>query len=232
MYWALLSGIEGNLAALKAVEKHMRQFEIETVFVLGDCLGPTRTAEQVIEHLAASSYHICQGWWEEQALILHGLGQTGEPEELRQWGGASAIKTLWEAVSRETVETWVRNLDFGIQELDCLFIHGSTVSVSEALTPDTAPLELLDRVVRAEVNQLFCGRAGQAFCLELTRGRVTEQLQLLDHTPEPQNHTLSPRRIIGVGAVGRTAGRATYTLFSPGSNQVRFQTVRYSQGFA
>ncbi len=232
MYWALLSGINGNLAALKAVEQHMRQFEIEAVFVLGDCVGPTHTAEAVIEHLAASRYHICQGWWEEQALILHGLGRAGEPEELRQWGGAAAIKNLWEAVSRETIETWVSKLDFGIQELDCLFIHGSTVSVSEALTPDTDPLKLLDRVVRAEVNQLFCGRSGQAFCFELASGHVTEQLQLLDHTPEPQTHSLSPRRIIGVGAIGRTLGQATYTLFSPGSNQVRFQRVRYTQGFA
>lgn len=48
--------------------------------------------------------------------------------------------------------------------------------------------------------------------------------------PQPtQDQSKSPRRIIGVGSVGRNLGEATYTLYSPGSNQLSFRTVNYKQ---
>jgi hypothetical protein len=43
------------------------------------------------------------------------------------------VKMLRVCVSRKTVE-WLRSLDFGFFELDCLLIPGSTVGVGEELT--------------------------------------------------------------------------------------------------
>ncbi|WPF88544.1 hypothetical protein WEU38_17320 [Cyanobacterium aponinum AL20118] len=37
-------------------------------------------------------------------------------------------------------------------EFDCLLIHGSSVSVSEKLTPETSALTILDRINRVNVN--------------------------------------------------------------------------------
>jgi hypothetical protein len=70
--------------------------------------------------------------------VSNSLGATGTPTELIDRYGIDSTKQLWDAVSLETVQ-WLRNLDFGFVELDCLLIHGSSVSVSEELTPDTSP---------------------------------------------------------------------------------------------
>ncbi|MDB9315714.1 hypothetical protein PN462_21550 [Spirulina sp. CS-785/01] len=46
--------------------------------------------------------------------------------------GGDAIAQLWDSVSRDRVQ-WLRGLHFGFVELDCLLIHGSSVSVSTVL---------------------------------------------------------------------------------------------------
>lgn len=76
------------------------------------------------------------GWWEEQCFSLHGLsGLLDVPELMAQFGG-DGVKQLWESVSRQSVG-WLRSLHFGFHELDCLLIHGSTVSYADELTPET-----------------------------------------------------------------------------------------------
>lgn len=54
---------------------------------------------------------------------------------------------------------WIRSLDFGFVEFDCLLIHGTSVTVSEALTPDSSPWMILDRLQQMNVNYLFSGRS-------------------------------------------------------------------------
>ncbi|MEN9201939.1 MAG: hypothetical protein Q6J46_04130 [Thermostichus sp. DG02_2_bins_29] len=212
---------------------------VEQLFILGDVIGPTSESERLIERLQNPKSgelkpQLCLGWWEEQALILHGLGRTGDPVELRQQQGSAAIEKLWKAISKSTLH-WIRSWDFGIQELDCLLIHGSTLSVSEALTPSTPPWQLWDRVARAEVNTLFCGRSGQAFHLQLQGGSVHESLMTLQGSQPEQAKTVTPKQVIGVGSVGKVPQQATYTLYDPGSGRVQFQQVHYGtsgRGFA
>lgn len=228
--WALLSGIQGNLAAYEAVLLDIKQqrHPVEALFILGDLVGPTAECEALVERVrdpkpSEPEPQICQGWWEEQCLILHGLGQTGDPVELRQQAGAEGIANLWQAVSRSTVQ-WLRSLDFGFLELDCLLIHGSTVSVSDRLTPESPPLTLWDRVVRGEANRLFCGRSGLAFRYELS-GSVQERLQTLDGDQTLSPHLPLSRQVIGVGSVGGMPGQATYTLYDPGTDQIQFNVI-------
>jgi hypothetical protein len=235
-FWAILSGIEGNLAAYEAVLadiKRQRQ-PVEEIYILGDVIGLTPETEKVIERVRSSRPHepvpqICQGWWEEQLLILHGLGRTGEPTELIERYGITMVKTLWDVIPRETVE-WVRSLDFGFFELDCLLIHGSSVSVSDELTPDTSPIQMLDRLIRMDANTLFCGRSGSMFQYEIQQGSLTSSVKTLDQAVAPQATLVKPRQVVGVGNVGRIPGQATYTLYSPNTNQIEFRTVRYGSG--
>jgi len=228
--WALLSGVQGNLAAYEAVLSDIKRQHcpVEALFILGDLVGPTADCEALVERVrdpkpGEPEPQICQGWWEEQCLILHGLGQTGDPVELRQQVGAEGIAKLWQAVSRSTVR-WLRSLDFGFMELDCLLIHGSTVSVSDRLTPESPPLTLWDRVVRGEANRLFCGRSGLAFRYELS-GSVKEQLQTLEGNQNLSPPLLQSRQVIGVGSVGGMSGRSTYTLYDPGTDQIQFKDI-------
>ena len=86
----------------------------------------------------------------------------GEATQLIEKYGADAVQQLWDSVSRKTVE-WIRSLDFGFFELDCLLIHGSSLSVDDELTPQTPPWQMCDRLMRMGANNLFCGRSGLTF---------------------------------------------------------------------
>lgn len=235
-YWAILSGIEGNLAAYEAVLADIKKQRksVETLYILGDLIAPKADSQKVIKRVRSPLANepipqVCQGWWEEQLLILHGLGRTAEPTELIERYGKPVVKDLWEAVPRELVE-WVRSLDFGFFELDCLLIHGSTVSVSDELTPDTPPIQILDRLMRMDANYLFCGRSGLTFEYEITEGKVNSTITTLEYSAVPQTVMIKPRKLIGVGNVGRVTGQATYTLYNPYTNRIEFKTVRYGDG--
>ena len=237
--WVILSGIEGNLAAYEAVMEDIKRQgnNVEALYILGDLVGPRPEAEKLVERVLSPCRGeleplICKGWWEEQCLILHGLGPTGDAPELIAKYEGDTVKMLWECVSRKTVQ-WLRALDFGFFELDCLLIHGSTVGVGEELTPETPPIQMLDRLSRMQANNLFCGRSGLTFQYQMQTGSITTELTTLDNQVFPQIVTVSPRQVIGVGNVGRTAGQATYTFYNPGTNQVEFKTIYYgnSKGF-
>ncbi len=234
MVWAIACGIEGNLVAYEAVLADLKRQTVEEFFILGDVVGPTAQSEALVDRIRHPRSgelvpQVCQGWWEEQCLILHSLGQTGHPTQLIDKFGNQMVKTLWDSVSRQTV-AWIQSLDFGIVELDCLMIHGSSMGTDDELTPETPPIELLDRLSRGDVNHLFCGRSGLAFDLDITHASVTTTVQTLDGTAEPELVTLEPKKVVGVGTVGRVQGTATYALYVPETGEVTFRSVNYSKG--
>ena len=232
--WAILSGIEGNLTAYEAVIRDIKQkgLDIEQLYIIGDLIGPNPQSEALVQFIRQSPQsgqlqpQVCVGWWEEQCFNLHGLGSDAEATELIHKYDGDTVQLLWNSVSRETVQ-WLRQQHFGFFELDCLLIHGSTASVSEELTPETPPLKILDRLQRMGANQLFCGRSGQTFEYKLHQGSISSTVLTLDEQKSPQTLTISEKRMIGVGSVGRHLGTATYTLYNPYSNHVKFQTVHY-----
>lgn len=238
-YWAILSGIEGNLAAYEAVLADIKRqrVNIEAIYILGDLVGLHPECDKLVKRVQNPQRgelqpQVCKGWWEEQCFILHGVGATGDATVLKAQYGTEAIEVLWKSVSRSTVE-WLRRLDFGFHELDCLLIHGSTVGVDDELTPDTPALQMLDRLLRGEAHTLFCGRSGLAFQYQVQSGSVTTSVTTLDYQEPPEAIATTPRQVIGVGNVGRSQGVATYTLYNWNINSVQFQTVYYGamQGF-
>lgn len=246
--WAILSGIEGNIAAYEAVLADIKRqrVKVEELYILGDIVAANLDSEKVIRRIqnplpVELEPQVCVGWWEEQCFALHGLGSTAEPTELiaprsgslRDRFGKETAKLLWDSVSRETVG-WLRNCHFGFFELDCLLIHGSTVSVSDELTPETPPWQMLDRLQRVQANHLFCGRSGQVFEYQLQAGSVNSSVTTLESKQPVQTITAPKRRVVGVGNVGKEPGKATYTLYSPKSDRLEFKTVYYSsrKGFS
>ncbi|MBF2064357.1 MAG: metallophosphatase [Calothrix sp. C42_A2020_038] len=238
MKWAILSGVEGNLTAYEAVLQDIRrQRYVEALYIIGDLIGPTKESEHLVQRVRKPRRGelqplVCKGWWEEQCLILHAVTGNGEPTELIERYGKETVQQLWEYVPRQTVH-WLSRLDFGFFELDCLLIHGSTVSVSEELTSETCPIQMLDRVMRMQANTLFCGRSGLNFEYEITNGSVTCAVKTLD--TQTSSHTVNthPRKIVGVGNVGRVPGQATYTIYNSNTNHIDFKTVYYgnNKGF-
>ena len=232
-HWAILSGIEGNLAAYEAVLADLRQqrHAVSDLYILGDSIGLHGQNQAVLQRLRSPRTgelepQICIGWWEEQCFSLHGLsGVTDAPELMAQFGD-DGVKRLWESVSREDVQ-WLRALHFGFHELDCLLIHGSTVSYADELTPSTPPITFCDRLIRADANTLFCGRSGLTFECQVTPHQLLSTVTTLDGTQEPQAQGKTSRRVVGVGAVGRKPGESTYTLYNPGTDKITFKTVTY-----
>jgi hypothetical protein len=233
--WAILSGIEGNLAAYEAVLQDIRRQRglVTDLYVLGDVVGLNGDNEAVIERLRSPRSgepepQVCIGWWEEQCFSLHGLSGLPDAPELMAEVGGDGVKQLWESVSRESV-AWLRSCHFGFHELDCLLIHGSTVSYADELTPATPAIQLCDRLIRADASNLFCGRSGLIFECQVTPNKLHSTVTTLDGKQEPQAQGKTPRRVVGVGAVGRNLRSASYALYNPGSDRVTFRTVAYSQ---
>ncbi|WP_107669775.1 metallophosphatase [Cyanothece sp. BG0011] len=233
--WAILSGIEGNIAAYEAVLADIKRQRtpVEALYILGDVIAANPDSEKVIKRIQTPlpgelEPQVCVGWWEEQCFALHAVGSTAEPTELIGRFGMETVKVLWDFVSRETVQ-WLRNCHFGFFELDCLLIHGSTVSASDELTPETPPWQMLDRLQRVEANSLFCGRSGQVFEYVLQGGSVNSSVMTLDSKQPMQTMMAPKRRVVGVGNVGREPGKATYTLYSPNSDCLEFKTVYYGE---
>lgn len=234
MKWAIFSGIEGNLAAYDAVmaDINKQNRDIEAVYILGDVIGATQEFEQVVERVRNPRDDefeplVCKGWWEDMCLNLH-ASTNDEPTELAAKYGVEMTTKLKALVSRDTLK-WIRGLDFGFFELDCLLIHGSPIDVEEALTPETHPILMCDRLGRMEANNLFCGRSGLAFQYQLEAGSLVSSVTTLDSAPSvAKNITISaPRQVVGVGNVGRIPGQSTYTLYNPTTNQVEFKNIKY-----
>jgi hypothetical protein len=234
--WAILSGIEGNLSAYEAVLADIKRVtpKVTDLFILGDLINASKESDRVVQRVRSPQIgelipQVCRGWWEEQCLILHGQSYQIEPNPLIERYGAAIAKKLWENIPTATVE-WISNLHFAFVELDCLLLHGSSISVLEELTSQTPPLQLLDRVVRANVNRLFCGRSGQAFRYQIKEGSVLSTVVTLEEEQTPRNFRTADRFVIGVGNVGHVPGQATYTLYSPSNDLTKFRSVRYGSG--
>ena len=56
---------------------------------------------------------------------------------------------------------------------------------------------------------------------------MTSTVTALDDPMQTMIQMIYDRQIIGVGSVGKDAGKATYTLYSRYTTAVSFRTVRY-----
>lgn len=87
---------------------------------------------------------------------------------------------------------------------------------------------MLDRVIRADANTLFCGRSGLAFEYQLQPSIINNWVMTLDSQEPPGTVSATARRAIGVWNVGRLSGQATYTLYDPDTDTVKFRNLCYS----
>ena len=103
-------------------------------------------------------------------------------------------KLLWDCVSRQTVQ-WLRALDFGVHDFDCLLIHGSTVGVDNELTPETPSPQMLERLLRADANNLFCGRSVRAFQYQVLKSAIAVGVTTLDCQQSPSTLSVKPCQV-------------------------------------
>ena len=193
--WALISGLSGDLEAYEAIQEDLRHTRrVDSLFVLGDVIGPARNCDALLSRLQQPRRGELQpqclyGWWEDQLLAERGYRGERRADALRLSQGETAVDALLQAVDPGHMG-WLAELQFGFIELDCALLHGSSATVEDSLGPDSSPLLLLDRLTRMEVNRLFTARSGQQFSIELTGGGIESQVRDL----EGQRHHLRPRQ--------------------------------------
>ena len=218
--WALISGLRGDLDLYEQIQADLeKQRGTAHLFVLGDMIGPHPKCDALLKRLRQPKRrdlhpHCIYGWQEEQLLSLYGYRGEDKAEELHSQSDDSEVQRLLKVVSTEHLN-WLASLQFGLIELDCGLIHGSSADVGDELDETTSPLILLDRLTRLDVNRLFTARSGRQFRLQLTGGQI--QSRVKDHTREQMHEQPVPKRsVIGVGS------GANYTLYDPASDHIQF----------
>ena len=221
--WALVSGLRGDLDLYEQIQSDLQKRRgTAHLFVLGDMVGPNPRCDALLKRLRRPKRsdlqpHCIYGWLEEQVLSLHGYHGDAKAEELHRQSDDSEVQLLLQAVSTEH-HNWLASLQFGLIELDCGLIHGSSADVGDELDERTSPLILLDRLTRLDVNRLFTARSGRQFRLQLTGGQIRSHVK--DHAREQMHEQPVPKRsVIGVGS------GANYTLYDPASDHIQFCNV-------
>ena len=218
--WALISGLRGDLEAYEAIQVDLRHNRrVDTLFVLGDVIGPERPCSALLNRLQQPRRgelepQCLYGWWEDQLLAERGYRGERRADALCLSHGEGAVEALLQAVDPAHM-SWLAALQFGFIELDCALLHGSSAAVDDSLGPDSPPLLLLDRLTRMDVNRLFTARSGRQFRLELTGGGIDSQVQDLEGKWHHQ-HDVPQRQVIGIGA------GLQYTIYDPGSDRLEF----------
>lgn len=226
--WALVSGLQGDLELYELIQRDLRQLgRIDTLFVLGDLIGPDRQANALLDRLrdprrGELAPQCIYGWWEDQWLAERGYRGERRADLLRQQFGQAAVEALERVVDSAHLE-WLAALQFGFIELDCALLHGSSADVGDRLGPESSPLLLLDRLTRMDVNRLFTARSGEQFCVELAGGGIASTVR--DLAGERQLEQAVPqRKVIGIGSGPR------YTLYDPGNDRITFRSVGQQVG--
>jgi len=218
--WALISGLRGDLEAYEAIQADLRHTRrVDTLFVLGDVIGPERECNALLNRLQQPRRgelepQCLYGWWEDQLLAERGYRGQRRADALRLGQGETAIDALLQAVDPAYMD-WLAGLQLGFVELGCALLHGSSVAVDDSLGPNSSPLFLLDRLNRMDVNRLFTARSGRQFRLELSGGGIESQVRDLEGQRHHQQ-SVPPRQVIGIGA------GIHYTLYDPGSDRLDF----------
>jgi hypothetical protein len=218
--WALISGLRGDLEAYESIQAELRHTRrVDTLFVLGDVIGPERECNALLNRLQQPRCgelepQCLYGWWEDQLLAERGYRGQRRADALRLGQGETAIDALLQAVDPAYMD-WLAGLQLGFVELGCALLHGSSVAVDDSLGPNSSPLFLLDRLNRMDVNRLFTARSGRQFRLELSGGGIESQVRDLEGQRHHQQ-SVPPRQVIGIGA------GIHYTLYDPGSDRLDF----------
>ncbi|MFP4221968.1 MAG: metallophosphatase, partial [Phormidium sp.] len=60
-------------------------------------------------------------------------------------------------------------------------------------------------------------------------GQIASKVTTLEGNEAPIRQSLKPRKVVGVGSVGRIANQANYCLYFPNTNNVEFRSVSYQE---
>jgi predicted phosphodiesterase len=228
---AVISDIHGNLEALKAVLKDIKESYAERIICLGDVIGygpnPVECAD------IARNFDVVLSGNHEWATIYEPVGFHATARQALLWT-ASKLKPRWYHLGA-AVRRWrfIKRLPKQHKEGRLLFVHGSPRS----------PID--EYILRSDVDEVLhenSEKVDDAFDKtdwitfvghSHTPSIITEDAHYFE-TGELVNGSFTCKKdakyLVNVGSVGQPRDknwRSCYVLFEPGSGVVRYRRVEY-----
>ncbi len=190
MRLAVISDIHGNLAALEAVERDIRQRGVDAVVNLGDHLSGPLLPLETAQFLVAQDWVHLAGNHERQ-LLTHGPGERGLSDEY-----------AWSRITAKELE-WMATLTPSMQYTPEVFLcHGTPASDEEYFLETVepthvraaAPAEVRARLGSVDAELILCGHTHTPRAVRTPAGQLIVNpgsvgLQAFDHT-DPFVHVM------------------------------------------
>lgn len=216
--YAILSDIHGNLQALEAVAKDMKDFKIDGIILLGDLIDYGMQSNEVVEFISSewSDRIVCNIWGNHENAILR--NDFSRFSSLR--GEESARHTA--AQLSENVRNYLFNeleqtgrYDFQIDNMRILAIHGSLEDyLWKSINPETQSEDY------AVFDIVLSGHSHYS--------HVFTRFYDCDDELRRNKHAV---RFINPGSVGQPRNHnphAQYALFDQETLSISLRTVRYN----
>jgi putative phosphoesterase len=161
---ALIGDIHGNLPALEAVLAHAQQKGVDVTWNLGDFVGYGPFPDEVVKELWRREVTSILGNYDRKVLKIY--------EKPDKWNGHKNLEKLlafqwaYDHLSRESrfyLQSLREQLLIKLGELYLLMTHGSPLSRSEHLTPDTPEDRLRGLTHTTRASIILCAHSHQPF---------------------------------------------------------------------
>jgi putative phosphoesterase len=200
---AALYDVHGNLPALEAVLRELRDVQVDEIVVGGDVVPgpmPRETLARLLELDLPLHFIVGNG---EVAVLEELAGRkSAVPEQFRgiiRWSGEQLTRA-----QQDLLGQWPRTLRLAIDSLgEVLFCHATPRNENEIFTRLTPPDQILPAFANADADIVVCG-----------------------HTHMQFDRKIGDIRVVNAGSVGMPYGQpgAYWLLLGP---TVEFRRTRY-----
>lgn len=209
---AIFSDVHSNFISLKAVLQDIEKKDVDRIYCGGDLVGYGPRPNEVIELLRGNNIPTVMGNYDDAIANTRLIcGCDYKNEKALQLGEAS-IRWTSENTS-DASKAWLRQLpskiDFTVEGLRFLIVHGSPRQLNEYLFETVAAQYLDELILESSCDVLVCG-----------------------HTHLPYHKRLKGGQVINVGSIGKPKHgnpNATYALLTIEEGQIdsKFIEVPY-----
>lgn len=204
---AILADIHGNVPALEAVHRDIRQRAVDEVLVAGDLVGRGPQGSAVVQYVRRQGWPTLRGNHEDYLLAFRRREVPEEWWHEEQW---AASRWLSQELDDDDID-FIDGLPFSLSRPGLEVVHGSPTSNREGIGPWTDDATLNQHTAGLEAQVLVCA-----------------------HTHRPLVKHVDDTTVVNVGSVGLPFNRdprAQYGLFthSAGGWEVELRQVDYDR---
>lgn len=221
---AFISDLHGNLAALKAVMKHMRGLGVSKVFCLGDVVGYGPSPRECIQEV--QKFELCLKGNHEAALLYYPDDFNPQARIALDWTRDQINSKEYTREENAALWNWIDGLPEAARGEEYLLVHGSP---RDPVREYIVPSNIHDREKMGEIFEYL----DRPFCFvghSHVPGVYTENPSFIP--PQELEDGFRPQGgkiLVNVGSVGQPRDndpRACYVTWD--GEVIRFHRVEYN----